>query len=43
MKNARPGGRFAYGEEASAEEMNKKDLMIKAQRRFEEDTDNLLR
>lgn len=39
----RPGGRFAYGQEASAEEMKKKDLIIKAQRRFEKETEALLR
>lgn len=42
-QNSRPGGRFAYGPEASAEEMRKKDLMIKAQRRFERDIEDLLR
>lgn len=42
-QTARPGGRFAYGLEASAEELNKKDLIIKAQRRFERDTETLLR
>ncbi|CBJ27288.1 Serine/threonine-protein kinase Nek3 (NimA-related protein kinase 3) [Ectocarpus siliculosus] len=42
-RNMRPGGRFAYGQEASAEEMKKKDLIIKAQRRFEQETEALLR
>ncbi|CAM9475780.1 unnamed protein product, partial [Ectocarpus sp. 12 AP-2014] len=42
-RNMRPGGRFAYGQEASAEEMKKKDLIIKAQRRFEKETEALLR
>ncbi|CAM9350037.1 unnamed protein product [Ectocarpus fasciculatus] len=42
-RNMRPGGRFAYGQEASAEEMKKKDLIIKAHRRFEKDTEVLLR
>lgn len=43
LQRMRPGGRFAYGQEASAEEIRKKDLMIKAQHRFEEDTEKLLR
>lgn len=42
-QNARPGGRFAYGQEVSTEEMKKKDLIVKAQRRFEEDNEALLR
>ncbi|CAM9362061.1 unnamed protein product, partial [Scytosiphon promiscuus] len=42
-RNSRPGGRFAYGQEASSEEMKKKDLVIKAQRRFELDNEALLR
>eukprot|EP00752_Nemacystus_decipiens_P002026 g1941.t1 len=42
-RNARPGGRFAYGQETSEEDIRKKDLMIKAQRRFERDTETLLR
>ncbi|CAM9124912.1 unnamed protein product [Hapterophycus canaliculatus] len=42
-RNARPGGRFAYGKEVSTEEMKKKDLVIKAQRRFELDNEALLR
>eukprot|EP00903_Cladosiphon_okamuranus_P020324 g18647.t1 len=42
-RNSRPGGRFAYGQEASAEEIKKKDLVIKARRRFEQETEKLLR
>lgn len=42
-QSMRPGGRFAYGLEASAQDMKNKDIAIKAQRRFEQDTDSLLR
>lgn len=42
-QNMRPGGRFAYGLEASAQDMKKKDITIKAQHKFEQDTDSLLR
>ncbi|CAM9461013.1 unnamed protein product [Pylaiella littoralis] len=42
-RNLRPGGRFAYGQEASVEDMRKKDQMIKAQLRYEEATETLLR